>query len=278
MRVSIIIILSIALLTLTLGKGTSSVSSIDAIDNPCKNTNTSFISGEKLIYKLYYNWKFVWIPAGEITFEVQSIGDKYQMTGIGKSYSSYDNFFRVRDYYEVIVDTMSLSPISFVRHIEEGNYRKFDSLYFDQSSNLVHSFNGKNKATAKTESYEIDPCMMDLISVFYKLRNTDTENYKPGSFLDFNMFLDREIYPIHVVYEKNENKKIKDLGTYNCLKIRPELIVGNIFKEGDVMNVWVSNDKNKIPLMIESPISVGSVKGVLKNYSGLRHPFLNAKK
>ena len=37
------------------------------------------------------------------------------------------------------------------------------------------------------------------------------------------------------------------------------------------MNIWVSDDKNKVPLLIESPISVGSIKAVLKSYSGLRH-------
>jgi methylaspartate ammonia-lyase len=37
------------------------------------------------------------------------------------------------------------------------------------------------------------------------------------------------------------------------------------------MTVYVSNDKNRIPLLIESPVSVGSIKAVLKDYSGLRH-------
>ena len=37
------------------------------------------------------------------------------------------------------------------------------------------------------------------------------------------------------------------------------------------MNVWVTDDENKIPLLIESPVSVGSVKAVLKEYNGLRY-------
>nr|MBP6540568.1 DUF3108 domain-containing protein [Saprospiraceae bacterium] len=43
---------------------------------------------------------------------------------------------------------------------------------------------------------------------------------------------------------------------------------------GNRMHVWVSNDGNKLPLLIESPLSVGSAKAVLKSYSGLRHPFV----
>lgn len=37
------------------------------------------------------------------------------------------------------------------------------------------------------------------------------------------------------------------------------------------MTVWVSDDKNKIPIYIETPIVVGSVKVKLMSYKGLRN-------
>ena len=39
-------------------------------DNCGGINNNAFQGGEKLVYKLYYNWKFVWIPAGEVKFNV----------------------------------------------------------------------------------------------------------------------------------------------------------------------------------------------------------------
>ena len=237
----------------------------------CAKENTSFVDGEELVYKAYYNWKIVWIPAGEVRFRVSESEDEYKMEAVGKSYTSYDNFFRVRDFYSTTVDKETLRPKTFVRYIEEGKYRKFDSLYFDQKNGLVHSFNGKSKEKAQHKQYEIDDCALDLISVMYSLRNTNVEEYSPGEFLEISMFIDEETYPIHVIYDKKEKKKIKDLGKFPTLKVKPELVVGNVFKKGDVMNIWVSDDKNKIPLLIESPVSMGSVKAVLKSYSGLRH-------
>ena len=38
------------------------------------------------------------------------------------------------------------------------------------------------------------------------------------------------------------------------------------------MTVWVSDDANHIPLRIESPITVGSVKVDMKGFQNLRHP------
>ena len=243
----------------------------EKVFDDCFEPNSSFSEGEELVYRVYYNWKIVWIPAGEVRFRVYERDDEYKLEAVGKSYSSYDNFFRVRDYYSTTLDKSTMKPKTFVRYIEEGKYKKYDSLYFDQPHARIYSFNGKTKEKAKAKEFNVDPCALDLLSVLYSLRNTEVENYNPGDFLDIEMFIDEEKYPIHVVYEARETKKIKELGKYPTLKIRPELIVGNVFKEGDVMNIWVSDDKNKVPLLIESPISIGSVKAVLKRYSGLRN-------
>lgn len=38
---------------------------------------------------------------------------------------------------------------------------------------------------------------------------------------------------------------------------------GQVFNENTELKVYVGDDENKLPLMIESPLSVGSVKAVL---------------
>lgn len=38
------------------------------------------------------------------------------------------------------------------------------------------------------------------------------------------------------------------------------------------MSVWVSDDGNHVPLRIESPITVGSIKVDMMGYRNLRHP------
>nr|HRO73131.1 DUF3108 domain-containing protein [Saprospiraceae bacterium] len=67
-------------------------------------------------------------------------------------------------------------------------------------------------------------------------------------------------------------KQIKDLGKFNTVRINPEVVSGNVFKKGDKMQIWVSDDDNRIPLQLESSVSVGSVRMVLKSYKGLKYP------
>jgi hypothetical protein len=56
-----------------------------------------------------------------------------------------------------------------------------------------------------------------------------------------------------------------------------QTISGRTFSEEAVINIWASDDENRVPLLIESPLSVGLVKAILKKYDGLAHE-LSAKK
>ena len=238
----------------------------------CDLENTSFNGGEKLVYKAYYNWQFVWVPAGEAVFQVKESPDHYEIIVTGKTYTSYDYFFRVRDYFYSKIDKNTLLPQNFVRMVEEGDYRKFDSLSFDHQSKKAISFNGKSRKEASKKIITYDQCIHDLLSVLYFMRNINVSSHKIGDQIPVKMLFDEEIYPIKVRYTgKEANKNIKGLGNYNTITVVPDLITGNVFKDGNKMKVWVSDDNNKIPLLIESPLTVGSAMAILQSYSGQRH-------
>jgi hypothetical protein len=45
-----------------------------------------------------------------------------------------------------------------------------------------------------------------------------------------------------------------------------------MFEGGELMTIWVTDDENHIPIRIQTPIIIGSIKVDMKNYQGLRHP------
>lgn len=240
--------------------------------NSCQIENRAFSSGEEITYKIYYNWNFIWLAAGEVTFKVEERDNNYHLSALGRTYKSYEWFYKVRDYYDTYVDKSTLLPEVSIRNINEGKYRLYDKITFDQQNLKALSMRGKSKENAQPTSYEIDPCMHDLLSIFYFSRNLDFEDFNKGDIIPIKIFIDKEMWPLELkVRGKDENKKIKGLGRFKTIKFGPEVIEGYYFKKGTEMNVWVSDDENKIPLLIESPVSVGSVKAVLKDYKGLRH-------
>src|SRR5690606_29311613 len=102
-------------------------------------------------------------------------------------------------------------------------------------------------------------------------RNIDYGKYKPGAKIPFTMFLDDEVYHLYIRYVGKARIKTK-YGVFNAIKIQPLLIEGTLFKGGEDMVVWVSDDRNHIPLRVESPILVGSIKVDMMSYANLRHP------
>ena len=194
------------------------------------------------------------------------------MSAVGRTYRSYEWFYKIRDYYDTFVDKSTLLPDVSIRNINEGKYRLYDEITFDQNNSEAVSLRGKTKESAELTNYKIDPCMHDLLSIFYYTRNLNFNDLSEGDIIPIKIFIDKETWPLQLKFRgKNENKRIKGLGKYNTIKFGPEVIEGYYFKKGTEMNVWVSDDENKIPLLIESPVSVGSVKVVLKEYKGLRH-------
>jgi len=240
-------------------------------NDQCGLTNHTFQHGEKLVYKLYYQLGFIWVPAGEVVFTVKDVGSAYEMSATGKTYSSYENIFKVNDYFYSKVDKSTMLPRNFVRIIEEGKYRLYDSIAFDQKRNVAMTYHGKTKDSAKPQMHRLNNCMHDIVSNMYNIRNLETSTLKKGDQIGLDMFFDKEVYPVNIKYAGRETKDIKGLGDYKTIKMVPDLVSGNVFKDGDKMTIWVSDDRNKIPLLIESPVSVGSIKAVLKSYSGLKH-------
>lgn len=240
----------------------------------CNIFNKTFQPGEEITYIVYYNWRFFWMDAGEVTFRVEAENGEYHLSVVGETYLSYDWFFKIRDYYDTWVDKENLLPSVSIRDVREGGYTLYDKIVFDKENNTAYSTRGRSKNKIKERNtFDIKSCMHDMLSVVYWARNLEFEQYRKGQEFPIQLFADNETWDLKVKYEgKEARKKVKDIGYFNSLVFSPELITGDIFPEDAQMKVWVTDDKNRLPLVIESPLSVGSAKAVLKSYKGLRHP------
>ena len=233
----------------------------------CSARNTSFKEGEKLTFKVYYNMSFIWIHAGNATFTTtleDLNGHKvYHVVGDGKTASSYEWFYKVKDKYETFIDVATMSPDRFLRDVHEGSTRFTQDVTFNHPKLVAYS---KNKA------YTITKCTQDVLSAIYFARNIDYNKYNVGDKIPFNMFLDDKLYSLYIKYLGKEEIETK-MGKYHAIKIVPLLISGTIFDGGEKMTVWVSDDNNHLPLRVDSPILVGSIKVDLIEYENLRNPF-----
>ena len=141
---------------------------------------------------------------------------------------------------------------------------RYDSLIFHHAETKQISFFGKSRKEAKRKEFDHVGCMHDLLSILYYVRNLDYTQYEKGVRIPLNIFFDKDLYPIEMEFGgKKSNMKIKGMGRHDVISIRPEAIDGHVFDEGTRMTIWASDDKRKIPLLVESSVRIGKVKGVL---------------
>lgn len=234
----------------------------------------AFISGEKLVYKIYYNWNFVWVPAGEMSFEIKDEKDFYHLEATGKTYSSYEWFYRVRDKYHSYIDKKTGLPKLYIRDIQQGDYRHYEKIVFDYTRRKAISYTGKSINDLISKEIDLDKNYYDMISSLYFLRNMDVNKFKKNEAIGFNILLDNEKYALTLRYKDEDNTlKIKESGTYKAFRAVGDVIEGNVFRSGVQLSFWIGNDPNTLAVMLESPLIVGSIKGILVSHSNLKYPF-----
>ncbi len=239
---------------------------LTAGDDFCNIRNNSFHAGEILSLIVFYNALGLYVNAGtaNITVTSERLFNKpvYHIVGTGATNSKYDWIFKVRDRYETYIDTSTLQPYKFIRNVDEGGYKKYENITFNQTANNAITTQGV---------YKVPNCIQDVVSAVYYARNIDFNKYKPGDRIPFYMFLDNEVYNMYIRYDGKETVKTR-YGKFRAIKFKPLLLKGTIFEGGEKMTVYISDDANKIPLRIESPLLVGSVKVDMMSYDKLRYP------
>lgn len=215
--------------------------------------NTAFKEGEVLTYRLHYGVMDAGVAVLEVKPSIMEVAGRkvYHVVGNGYSKGTFDWFFKVRDRYETFIDKDAMVPWMFVRRVDEGGYKFSQDYTFNHYTKKVDVGGG--------EKIDVPQGVQDMLSSFYAARNLDFTNAKEGDVYTIKSFVDKELWPMNIRYVGKETIEC-ELGTFKCLKFRPIVQKGRIFKNEEDLNVWITDDKNHVPLRAQAKILIGSIK------------------
>ena len=230
----------------------------------------AFKPGEVLEYVVHYGLLDAGVARVELRDEGKKIAGRriYHVIGTGVTKGAFDWFYKVRDRYETFIDSEGIFPWLFVRRVDEGGYKINQDYTFLQYKNRVDVGNGK--------VFDSPDYVQDMISAIYFARTLDLSKIKHGDVITIDAFVDNEVWPAKIRYVGTETISIRS-GKYNCLKFNPVVQQGRIFKQESDMSVFITNDENKIPILAEAKVLVGSLKMELTHYEGLANPIAKVK-
>ena len=246
------------------------------VNAQCTGVNTVFAAGEVAYYHAYYNWKFIWLNAGNVVFSVKNAKWKDNpallLSSIGITHRGYDRLYSVRDTFKVYVDPVTIEPYEFWQITNEGSYSARHHYLYNRANRTVTTVISREGKPYETKVLNWPPCTFDLLSMVYQARNIDFSKYKDGDKIPIRMIIDGELHNLYIRYQGKEVIKNRDGKSYRCLKFTPLLVKGTIFESGEGMTVWVTDDLNRLPIIVEAKILVGSVKAVFYDAKGLKYP------
>jgi len=222
--------------------------------------------GEEFIYTI--NWGI--IRAGSATLKVDSLvkcGDAmcYKIETRTRTNSFFDKIYKVRDTIESLVETSLKRSRYYYKKQQEGKFRRNEELIFDyQKEEVKLKRNGRIKNTVKIQR---DKDLLDPLSVLYYVRGMSLQI---GDVIEAYVSDGNDIYFLQIDVVKRERVKTW-IGYFDCLKIEPKMQnMEGIFhkKQKAKIYIWLTNDKRKIPVKIQSEVFVGSFQILLKEIRG----------
>jgi len=242
----------------------------------CKPEVKAFRDGEELYFDAVYNWGFIWVNAGKVKFQVKKEifegKQVYHFSSAGKSVPKYDWIYTVRDYFDSWATIPDLKPLKFIRNTSEGKQKTYNVYRFDYKKNKIYSDTWNSQKPQKRDTLSLQNCLFDLMTAVYYVRTLDLDKYNINEKIPVNMIIDNKVYNLYGRYLGKEILETRDGKKYSTLKFSILLVEGTIFKGGENLLVWVTADKNRVPLLVEAKILVGTVKAVFTGAKNLLYP------
>jgi hypothetical protein len=181
-------------------------------------------------------------------------GDALLLVSTARSSRFFSTFFMVEDRVESVWSTRSRLPIRFEKTVHEGNYRKHESVRFDQEAGRAVYAGG--------DTVDMVPGSQDVLSAFYYVRTLDLDL---GSTVAIPNHADKKNYPLDVRVLGRETIDV-EAGRFRCIVVEPLLKTAGLFKQEGRLTIWLTDDARRLPVLMKSKVAVGSITAELESY------------
>lgn len=246
-----------ALLAVTLSASSAAANPGQKPILPVLTSRLPFNSGEKLTYDI--SWSDI-IQAGTAVMEVREETEPsgravYHIVSTAHSTGLVAKFYTVSDRIDSIIDARSLHPFIFRLDQTHGSRHKLREMVFNPEQGTVTvSSNGKQ------ESFPVPDDVQDSLSSLYFVRTK--RDFSIGKPLRVDVHEDGKTWAVEIQTLGREKLKTK-FGELDTIKVKTYPRYDGVFQNKGEIYIWFTDDDRKIPVLMKSTISIGSIVATL---------------
>jgi hypothetical protein len=247
---------------------------------PLLPAQAPFGDGESLSYNVSYRAKLI-PPINLMKVTLRTMGEDfggglhYHVIGNGRTVNGVSGIFSINDTYHTWLDAVTLRPSRMMSDIHENNYRFHATYNYDwQAMTTYNVYRRESWDADRHATVPLKENSGDAMSLLYRLRDIDTDTLVPGQAYPLDLIFDKNSRQIEFRFIGREEIKVKKIGTFRALKITCTMATSDdtTYEEGMTLTAWISDDENRIPLLIECPIRIGRVVVTLAEGTKAVHP------
>lgn len=244
----------------------------------CKIKNDYFQAGEEMTYDLYAKFGPIHTKAGKSI--LSTTADKYNNTNVYKisliaeSTGNVQKLFTLNDTL-ISYMTKELVPLAYEKNAHEGKDNVHETVNYTYSAggkidiNVKRHKNGEDKFDNNLTS---NNCIYDMASVVMYARTLDYSKMKKGDDVDVEFMSGRKKVKMVIEHDGIENIKANNKVNYECIKLVLSISDDAFTNKQEAMRVYITNDKNRMPVRLDSQLKIGSTRAILKAYKGNKYP------
>ena len=236
--------------------------------------NDNFITGEKLEYKLNFGIFTVGKAQTKVYDQMYRVNGRecYRMDIVGRTSGLVDWIAQVDDTWGAYVDSVSLLPHISYRNISEGRYKRNEIVKFDHQTDMIEVkvLNQKTRKFKEPKYYKAPDNIRDILGGYLYFRTIDFSRLNPGDTVGLDAFFEDTFYDFKVVFVGKERIRTK-AGRFNSIVLDPLMPKNDIFDGKSSVRIWISDDKNHIPLKARAKMFLGNASCELIDFQGLKH-------
>lgn len=221
---------------------------------------------EDLRYVVMYKWGLINRDAGEATLSLRgdSVRSRAQLSAQTVPWA--DKVFRVRDTLQVDFRTADCRPEVYRKITHEGERYGRDVVayaYPDGGTEVVGSVTrqrrkGDAPPTSSDTTLRAAAPTLDMLSVFYYLRQLDYASLHPGQQIRANLFSGACVEQLTLTYKGVKREKIR--GKARDAHLLEFSFTRHGRSSGAAMYTWISTDARRVPLKLEGRLPLGKVQ------------------